>query len=46
MVFSHVNEQPMHVMEKAGFVEIIGEENFRPNISAALERAEEIITVS
>ena len=46
MVFSHVNKQPMHVMEKAGFVEIIGEENFRPNISAALERAEEIITVS
>ena len=30
----------------ARFVEIIGEENFRPNISAALERAEEIITVS
>lgn len=46
MVFSHVNEQPMHVMGKAGFVEIIGEENFRPNISAALNRAEEIITIS
>ena len=45
MVFSHVNEQPMHVMEKAGFVEIIGEENFRPNISAALKRAEDIIAV-
>lgn len=46
MVFSHVNEQPMHVMGKAGFVEIIGEENFRPNISAALNRAKEIITIS
>ena len=46
MVFSHVNEQPMHVMGKAGFIEIIGEENFRPNISAALNRAEEIITIS
>lgn len=46
MVFSHVNEQPMHVMGKAGFVEIIGKENFRPNISAALNRAEEIITIS
>lgn len=46
MVFSHVNEQPMHVMGKAGFVEIIGEENFRPNISSALNRAEEIITIS
>ena len=23
LVFSHVNEQPMHVMEKDGFVELI-----------------------
>lgn len=43
LVFSHVNEQPMRVMKKAGFVELVGEENFRPNISAALKRAEEVI---
>ena len=43
LVFSHVNEQPMHVMEKAGFVELVGKENFQPNISAALKRAEEVI---
>ena len=43
LVFSHVNEQPMRVMQKAGFVELVGEENFRPNISAALKRAEEVI---
>lgn len=43
MVFSHVNEQPMKVMQKSGFVELVGEENFCPNISAALKRAEEII---
>ena len=43
VVFSHVNEQPMKVMQKSGFVELVGEENFCPNISAALKRAEEII---
>ena len=43
LVFSHVNEQPMRVMKKAGFIELVGEENFRPNISAALKRAEEVI---
>ena len=43
LVFSHVNEQPMKVMKKAGFVALAGEENFCPNITAALERAEEII---
>ena len=37
LVFSHVNEQPMHVMEKAGFVELVGKENFQSNISAALK---------
>lgn len=43
VVFSHVNEQPMKVMQKTGFVELVSEENFCPNISAALKRAEEII---
>ena len=43
VVFSHVNEQPRKVMQKTGFVELVGEENFCPNISAALKRAEEII---
>ena len=43
LVFTHVNEQPMHVMEKASFVELVGKENFQSNISAALKRAEEVI---
>ena len=43
IVFSHVNDQPMKIMEKAGFIELVGEENFQPSISAALDRAEEII---
>lgn len=42
MVFSHVNEQPMRTMEKAGFVDMVGRENFAPHIDAALKRAEEI----
>ena len=43
IVFSHVNDQPMKVMEKAGFIELVGEDHFQPSISAALDRAEEII---
>ncbi len=43
VVFSHVNEQPMRAMKKAGFVELVGTENFCPNITAALRRAEEVI---
>ena len=43
VVFSHVNEQPMKVMDKAGFIKRVGKENFQPNISAALKRAEEVI---
>ncbi|WP_294412672.1 SulP family inorganic anion transporter [uncultured Ruminococcus sp.] len=42
VVFSHVNEQPMKVMKKAGFVEKVGEKNFCDHIDTALQRAEEI----
>ena len=42
LIFSHVNEQPMAVMEKAGFVERLGREQFRKNIDDALAYAEEI----
>ena len=43
LVFSHVNKQPMNVMKKSGFVDLVGRENFCPNISAALKHAEELI---
>ena len=43
MVFSHVNKQPLNVMKKSGFVDLVGRENFCPNISAALKHAEELI---
>ena len=39
LVLSHVNKQPMKVMEKAGFIEKIGRENLCENIDKALERA-------
>ena len=42
MVMSHVNEQPMKVMTKAGFVEKVGKENFCVNIDAALKRAQDL----
>ncbi len=42
VVFSHVNEQPMSVMEKAGFIERIGKENFCAHIDTALKRAEKL----
>lgn len=41
MIFSHVNEQPYRTMQKAGFVEKVGEENFCGHIDDALERAKE-----
>ncbi len=40
IVFSHVNEQPMNVMKKAGFIELVGEDNFCDHIDTALKRAE------
>lgn len=43
VIFSHVNEQPMKVMRKAGFTKIVGEENFCPNIKTALKRAEDTL---
>ena len=42
VVFSHVNEQPMHAMEKAGLVSTVGAENFCDHIDTALLRAEQL----
>ena len=42
LVFSHVNEQPYRTMERGGFVEKVGKENFRPNIDSALEWAAQL----
>jgi SulP family sulfate permease len=42
IVLSHVNEQPMTVIRKAGYDARIGEGNFCPHIDDALHRAEEL----
>lgn len=42
LVFSHVNGQPMKVMEKDNFIEIVGKENFCVHIDDALERAKKV----
>lgn len=43
LVFSHVNDQPLLIMHKAGFYEKIGAENFCGHIDDALERAKQIV---
>lgn len=43
LIFSHVNEQPMSVMKKDGFVDYLGEQNFRANIVEALDYAESLV---
>ena len=43
VIFSHVNEQPRHTMEKAGFIEKVGKDNFCKNIDASLERAKQMV---
>ena len=43
LILSHVNEQPMSVMKKAGFDEKIGSENFCDHIDSALSRAEQLL---
>ena len=43
LILSHVNPQPMKVMEKAGYVDKVGRENFCENIDAAIAKAEELV---
>lgn len=42
IILSHVNEQPLHVMQKAGFDKKIGKENMCVHIDDALKRAGEL----
>lgn len=42
LVLSHMNEQPMKAMQKAGLLQKIGEENICAHIDDALRRAEEL----
>ena len=40
LIFSHVNEQPLSVMQKDGFYDRIGADSFQPNIVDAIRYAE------
>lgn len=40
IVMSHVNEQPMKAMKKSGLYDIIGAENFQPDINSAIKYSE------
>ena len=39
LILSHVNEQPLNAMQKSGFYDAVGEENFCMHIDEALEKA-------
>lgn len=43
IILSHMNQQPMKVMEKAGFAQKIGMENICDNIDDAIARAEQLV---
>ncbi len=43
MILSHVNEQPMTAMKKAGFYDMVGEEFFCANIDESLEKAKSLV---
>ena len=43
LVFSHVNEQPYKTMQKDGFVDLIGADNFCAHIDDALARATSLL---
>lgn len=42
LIFSHVNDQPMSAMTKAGLLDAVGKENFVASIDEALKRAKTV----
>lgn len=42
MVFSHVNPQPLEVMKKNGFYDLVGAERFCPHIEEAIQMASKL----
>ena len=42
LILSHVNEQPLQVMRKSGFYDMVGEDNFCIHIDDALSKASNI----
>jgi SulP family sulfate permease len=46
LILSHVQEQPLKMMQKAGFDQSVGMDNFCENIDLALARAEQLQTAA
>ena len=46
LILSHVNDQPMRVMQKSGFYDKVGKDNFCQNIYTAIDRAENLLNES
>lgn len=44
LILSHVNEQPLQVMQKSGFYDKVGAENFCAHIDEALNKAENVLS--
>lgn len=44
LILAHVNQQPLKVMEKAGFIEKLGDSAIQPHIDDALTYAETLIS--
>ncbi|MBR3645601.1 MAG: STAS domain-containing protein [Lachnospiraceae bacterium] len=43
LIMSHANEQPLEAMKKGGLYDMIGADNFKPHITDALVRAQEVV---
>ena len=44
VILSHVNEQPLHAMKKAGFLDRLGDGCLAPHIDEAINRASELVS--
>jgi SulP family sulfate permease len=43
VIFSGIHQQPLQMLRKAGFIDIIGKENFQPTFDDALDRARNLL---
>lgn len=46
VILSGIHQQPLQMLRKAGFIDVIGRENFRATFDESLERAKEILAAS
>lgn len=44
VVLSGIHQQPLQMLRKAGFIDVIGRQNFCPTFDGALARAKTLLT--